>query len=157
MCVCVCARTSTCILYSSFIPFAVAIRAPHTARVSSLRKQCWARDPCSSFRSLWSPFYRQGVPRARSKGFRPATKEKWKLEMIWIDNERASPRSSNFFFLFFPAHFGQVLGLFIPKSLWFISTLISSSTLLCHWGMKCIYFFVGGGLLILKCSSMAYS
>lgn len=33
-----------------------------------VQKQWCARDPCSYFRSLWSLFYRQGVPRARSKG-----------------------------------------------------------------------------------------
>lgn len=33
-----------------------------------VQKQSCARVPCSYFRSLWSLFHRQGVPRARSKG-----------------------------------------------------------------------------------------
>lgn len=57
--------------------------------------------PCSCFRSLWSLFSkRQGVPRATSKGLKVATKEKWKLEMIWADKERASLRAGHLFIYF---------------------------------------------------------
>ena len=105
-CACVRVRTFSSLPLSSD-------RAPRYSSLVSVRKQHRARDPCSCFRSLRSPFYRQGVPRARSKEFffffffffflEPPQRKNgnWRMIFQWMNRQwaREPPGAQHFLFL----------------------------------------------------------